>query len=87
MSIGNNALCFLGLIVVYACFHFATLEEYYIGTLRLPVCNGVSDGSVIMIGFYIFTGIIGADFWMTTPCTGECGLWLGINGVSTLNWG
>jgi hypothetical protein len=87
MNIGNSALILFALPTVYACFHFATLEEYYMGILRLPVCNGVSDGSVFMILFMIFTGIIGPEFWTQSPCESECGSWLNMNGVSYLTWG
>ena len=44
-------------------FYFATLEEYYSGGLFLPVCNGVTDGSVPLIGVYFFTAYVGNDWW------------------------
>jgi len=44
-----------------AAFHFSTLEEYYLGILELPPLNGVSDGSIVIILFYIATGIIGNE--------------------------
>jgi len=47
--VGNNFITFLGIVSVYAAFHFATLEEYYTGTLYLPPLNGVSDGSIVII--------------------------------------
>ena len=31
-------------------FYSATLEQYYVGKLNLPVINGVSDACVIIIG-------------------------------------
>jgi hypothetical protein len=76
LQVGNSAICFFVVITVYACFHFATLEEYYLGILRLPVCNGVSDGSIIMIGLFLLSGIIGTDVWTTSPCSNECGAWM-----------
>lgn len=39
-----------GLVFVHlanAVFHFATLEEYYVGGLFLPIGNAISDGSLI----------------------------------------
>ena len=39
------------------------LEEYYTGSFVLPNPNGVTDGSVIMITIFIFTGFKGSDFW------------------------
>jgi hypothetical protein len=59
---------FLG---IYSSFHFATLNEYYVGTLHLPVCNGVSDGSVAIIVFMIITGFIGPGIWATPIVNGE----------------
>ena len=54
-------------VLSYIPFYFATLEEYYTGALYLPTFNGVSDGSVLIIGVDIATGIMGeleicADF-------------------------
>ncbi len=63
---GDN---FISPLLVFACvanFHFATLEEYYLGELTLPVCNGVSDGSFAIIGFTLLSAMIGtSNFWAT----------------------
>ena len=83
-SLGNNALFYIMLVTMYACFHFATLEEYYIGTLTLPVCNGVSDGSICMIILFIITGILGADIWTVTVGSGK---WMHIQGVEEMTVG
>ncbi len=40
-------------------FFFATLEQYYVGSLNLPIINGVSDGSMIMIGIEALTAFTG----------------------------
>ena len=58
-QIGNNGITQTFMIVGLLAFHFSTLEEYYVGTLKLPVCNAVSDGSGIVIAFFLFTGIVG----------------------------
>lgn len=81
---GNSALAYVLLMTIYACFHFATLEEYYVGILRLPVCNGVSDGSVMMIILFIATGIFGNDFWAKGVADGK---WLHIEGCDILTIG
>lgn len=78
LQVGNNALCFYVMITVYAAFHFATLEEYYVGTLRLPPLNAVSDGSVLAIGLFIFSGVKGNEVWATPVCDGS---WLHIKGI------
>jgi hypothetical protein len=44
-------------------FHFATLEEYYVGGLWLPVMNGVTDGSAVLIAINIIIGITGSEWW------------------------
>jgi ethanolaminephosphotransferase len=82
--VGNNALAYVMLMTIYACFHFCTLEEYYVGTLRLPVCNGVSDGSVMMIILFIVTGIFGNDVWAKGVADGK---WLHIEGLDILTMG
>jgi hypothetical protein len=87
VNVGYSPLILIVLATIYACFHFATLEEYYTGILTLDECNGVSDGSVLMLSLMLFTGIIGPDFWTTSPCSNECGAWLGMEAVSFLTWG
>ena len=46
-------------VLSMAAFHFATLEEYYVGTLRMPVFNAVTDGSLLVILIYLVTGSLG----------------------------
>ena len=72
------------LVTAMAGFHFATLEEYYVGTLYLPPCNAVSDGSLLVIGMFIFSGIIGNDFWVKEVVDGS---WLNIEGIEELTIG
>jgi ethanolaminephosphotransferase len=63
VSCGNNALALTIVATTMTSFHLATLEEYYLGTLVLPMCNGVSDGSISVIGAFLLSGIFGTDFW------------------------
>jgi hypothetical protein len=72
------------LVSVYAAFHFTTLEEYYCGTLYLGKCNGVTDGSFIIVVACFITGCVGNNFW-ATPVIDIA--WLNINGVPMLTWG
>ena len=67
-----------------ASFHFSTLEEYYVGTLVLPVCNPVSDGAFLVILGYLVTGFLGNDIWVTNVCDGT---WLNIEGITKLTLG
>ena len=65
-------------------FYFATLEEYYVGTLKLPVCNAVSDGSILLIIMYILTGVMGNGIWVVPICDGT---WMNIDGITDLTLG
>lgn len=44
-------------------FFLATIEEYHTGIMNLPSINGVDEGAFIGAGFFIFTGIVGGEFW------------------------
>lgn len=78
LQVGDNSIAAFQLIASYFAFHFATLEEYYVGTMIMPRFNQISDGSILILSFTIFTGIIGNKFWTTAAFDGE---WLGIAGV------
>lgn len=84
MQCGNNLLAYALLISAMAAFHFATLEEFYVGALHLPVCNAVSEGSVIIVGTYLVSGILGNDIWVIEICDGT---WMNINGIDQLTLG
>lgn len=71
-------------IMAMGAFHFTTLEEYYVGTLKLPVCNAVSDGSLLIILMYLITGILGNNFWTFHVCDGS---WMNIEGIDDLTLG
>ena len=84
LQCGNNFLSYCMLIMAMAAFHFTTLEEYYVGTLKLPVCNAVSDGSLPIIVMYLVTGILGNDIWVVGICDGT---WMNIEGIEELTLG
>ncbi|CAI5747468.1 unnamed protein product [Peronospora destructor] len=44
-------------------FFMATWEEYYTGTLALPLINGPNEGLLIMYMIYIATAIVGPTVW------------------------
>jgi ethanolaminephosphotransferase len=81
---GDNFLGLVFFVAIYGSFHFATLNEYYMGTLYLPVCNGVSDGSAVIIIGLIVTGIIGPEVWTIEVFNGS---WLQIEGIQILTIG
>jgi len=84
VQIGNNWISFVCIVIGICTFHFTTLEEYYIGTLKLPVGNAVSDGSVLVVLVFIVTGITGNEVWVHEVVSAE---WLGIEGVTMLTIG
>lgn len=59
VQIGNSGFVMLPLLASTMSFYFSTLEEYYIGGLYLGVGNGVTDGSIILIGLFLFCGYYG----------------------------
>ena len=84
VQIGNNMLAYNFIIINVAAFYFATLEEYYVGTLRLPMINAVSEGSVIGVLVYLFSGLQGNGLWLKPVCDAS---WLGIEDVTEFTLG
>ena len=66
---GNSTPTIIANILAISSFHFSTLEEYYCGGLYLGVGNGVTDGSVGIIGLFIYLGMFGND-WTTNTAFG-----------------
>jgi len=52
----------IALTMAISSFHFSTLEEYYTGGLFLGPGNGISDGSVGIIGIFIILGMFGNEW-------------------------
>jgi len=52
-------------------FYFTTLEEYYTGGLFLGPCNGVTDGSIVLIAVFLFTAVVGNSWWTSTFMLGN----------------
>ena len=81
---GNNSLSWFLLTLNLTVFNFATLEEYYTGSRDLPPMNGVSDGSVLIIGLYLALGIVGSDKMALNVRPGE---WMHIEGIKSMTPG
>ena len=62
-QVGNNMYTITMLTLGLWSFHFTTLEEYYIGILRLPPGNAVSDGLVPALLLFLCAGIFGYDVY------------------------
>lgn len=52
----------IALTMAISSFHFSTLEEYYTGGLFLGPGNGISDGSVGIVGIFIVLGMFGNEW-------------------------
>ena len=64
MQTGDTTNALFMVVLTGFVFHFMTLEEYYTGSLIMPPCNIVSDGSVFFISGFVFMGIYGNSFWL-----------------------
>lgn len=62
--VGEGIIPFVTVVMSQTPFFFATLEEYYTGALFLPVGNGVTDGSALLILINILTGYLGSEVWL-----------------------
>ena len=71
-----------------AVFFAATWEEYYVGSLDLPVINGPNEGVILGIFFQLLTAYYGNEMWDGTVYgyTGRTGLMalLGVLSISTI---
>jgi len=74
----------LAIVTVYAAFHFATLEEYYSGTLYLPPFNGVSDGSIVICLAMFVSGCTTNEFWADEILGGQ---WLHLENMNEIRIG
>ena len=45
-------------------FYFATMEEYYTGGLFLGPGNGITDGSIVLIGLFVYCGVFGQGVFL-----------------------
>lgn len=59
--VGDEIFPVLAVIVSVMPFYFATLEEFYVGALYLPVLNGITDGSAGLIGINCAIGYFGSE--------------------------
>ncbi len=60
--IGSNYFTILVYLLSSLTFYYPTIEQNYLGGLFLPCLNGVSDGSILIIGQNFLTGIMGTFF-------------------------
>ena len=71
IGINNPMLLFLYIFECVGLFYFGTLEEYYVGGLHLPVGNGITDGSLPLLSFYMVWYFIGNEFMQVEVLAGN----------------
>jgi uncharacterized Tic20 family protein len=59
LEIGNTHVLVMGCTAIFSGFYFCILEEYYTGGLELGYINGVTDGSLLIIGMFMYMGYYG----------------------------
>jgi ethanolaminephosphotransferase len=64
-QVGNNNLVLLALSGATMGFYFCTLLEYYTGGLFLGIGNPVTDGSIVIIAFFLGAGYYGNEGFKT----------------------
>lgn len=70
VRIGNNWYLIVSMLMTMAQFYMATLEEYFVGGLFLPIINGVNEGLWLVIGVLVMTFIFGDDIWVKDTLIG-----------------
>ena len=65
------------MISTITAFYINTWEEYYTGTLVLPIINGPTEGLIIAAGCHVFTAYAGADWWLSETFLSVPKEWLG----------
>lgn len=64
-QLGNNEYLLFICLAISAGFYFIILEEYYLGSFVLGYLNPVTDGSILIIGMFLFLGIFGIETFKT----------------------
>lgn len=63
LGIKSNLELFYLYFMAAVPFFNANWEEYQTGVMNLPAFNGVDEGAFLIFILYVFTGIVGQDFW------------------------
>jgi hypothetical protein len=59
LNFGNTIHTVIWFSACISLFHFAILEEYYLGGMVLGICNPITDLSIVVYAVYIYLGISG----------------------------
>ena len=64
LSVGPTVKCFYLWFPPSAVFFAATWEEYYVGSLNLPLINGPNEGVILGAMFQLWTAFVGTHWWL-----------------------
>lgn len=64
VQLGNSPYLLVPMSVGSYPFFYATLEEYYVGSLNLPCVNGPNEGCFLIVLIYLASAILGNDIWI-----------------------
>ena len=70
MVMGNNYMTPGVVMLTLAQFYYATLEEYFIDGLFLPIFNGPNEGILMVIVICFIAGIFGSEIFNTEIYSG-----------------
>eukprot|EP01017_Pseudomicrothorax_dubius_P041980 TRINITY_DN6792_c0_g1_i7.p1 TRINITY_DN6792_c0_g1~~TRINITY_DN6792_c0_g1_i7.p1 ORF type:complete len:334 (-),score=55.53 TRINITY_DN6792_c0_g1_i7:141-1142(-) len=71
LQAGNTEFSLIPFIMAIVPFYTATWEEYYINGLFLPAIHGASEGVVLVSLLFIFSGLVGQEFWTSATLYGN----------------
>lgn len=60
---GNDLRSILGFSLATTMFMLPTWEEYYVGSLDLPIINGATEGILILISVFLFSSGVDKIWW------------------------
>eukprot|EP01063_Lacrimia_lanifica_P013153 TRINITY_DN19789_c0_g1_i1.p2 TRINITY_DN19789_c0_g1~~TRINITY_DN19789_c0_g1_i1.p2 ORF type:complete len:434 (+),score=180.11 TRINITY_DN19789_c0_g1_i1:40-1341(+) len=63
LSLGSGLKLFIMWSTAAMVFFGATWEEYYVGSLDLPMLNGPNEGVVIGVALHLWTAVVGTRWW------------------------
>lgn len=64
VQLGNSPYLLVPMSVGSYPFFYATLEEYYVGSLNLPCVNGPNEGCFLIVLIYLASAILGNRIWL-----------------------
>lgn len=63
-SIGGGLTTLYFMMMSTVAFYYLTIEEYYLGHLKLPAISGPDDTSLLFSAFCFYTAYMGPEIWL-----------------------